>query len=122
MAYDSMFDCPRCEGKGKIAEFRHIKGGICFLCNGAKKINKTVKYNRKGNLICQFTKGHVTNWYPDKGTIREYREVISFSFDGGRRFDGGFFVTDENKEERRDLWRWFKNQGAEMIFNNENRD
>lgn len=26
--------CPKCDGKGKIYYYYHVKGGICFLCNG----------------------------------------------------------------------------------------
>lgn len=26
--------CPRCGGGGFLPEFRHVAGGVCFLCNG----------------------------------------------------------------------------------------
>ncbi len=26
--------CPRCGGSGKLSQFLHVKGGVCFLCNG----------------------------------------------------------------------------------------
>lgn len=27
--------CPRCNGKGGFKIFMHVKGGVCFRCNGA---------------------------------------------------------------------------------------
>lgn len=30
-------DCPKCGGLGRIPEFHHIAGGVCFRCNGARK-------------------------------------------------------------------------------------
>lgn len=29
--------CKRCSGKGIIAEYAHIRGGLCFKCNGTGK-------------------------------------------------------------------------------------
>lgn len=26
--------CPRCCGKGEFPQFRHVEGGVCFLCRG----------------------------------------------------------------------------------------
>ena len=26
--------CPRCSGRGEFPQFRHIEGGVCFLCRG----------------------------------------------------------------------------------------
>lgn len=33
-------NCPRCEN-GTINAFRHIAGGVCFLCGGTAKVNAT---------------------------------------------------------------------------------
>lgn len=30
--------CPKCGGSGKLYEFRHVSGGVCFRCNGARFI------------------------------------------------------------------------------------
>lgn len=30
--------CSRCGGEGKLTHFGHVYGGICFKCNGAKKV------------------------------------------------------------------------------------
>ena len=27
--------CPKCGGGQKIAQFKHVENGVCFLCNGA---------------------------------------------------------------------------------------
>ncbi len=35
---DKCFDCPRCEGKGEIAAFRNVAGGVCFRCGGSGKV------------------------------------------------------------------------------------
>lgn len=32
------FDCPRCDGKGHIPFFNHVRGGVCFQCCGAGKV------------------------------------------------------------------------------------
>lgn len=34
-----MFTCPRCNGKGTIKEYGHIRGGVCFKCSGKGKVN-----------------------------------------------------------------------------------
>jgi len=26
--------CPKCHGNGKLYEYRHVSGGVCFACNG----------------------------------------------------------------------------------------
>ena len=126
MKVDSVFDCPRCESKGYLPEFSHIQGGVCFLCSGQKKINRNTQYNRKGKIICEFTKGH-TRIYDDvpspNTTPHEwkmiYREVLTFSFDGGNRWYGGWYITDENRLAMRGLWKWFKQQGSQMIITDE---
>ena len=28
-------DCPQCEGRGRIARYRHLNGGLCYRCNGS---------------------------------------------------------------------------------------
>ena len=30
--------CPKCGGSGKLYQFRHVSGGVCFRCNGARYI------------------------------------------------------------------------------------
>lgn len=27
-------ECPRCAGRGHIAAFQHVQGGVCFKCGG----------------------------------------------------------------------------------------
>lgn len=33
--------CKRCEGKGRLAHFGHVKNGVCLKCNGSGKVLKT---------------------------------------------------------------------------------
>lgn len=30
-----MVPCPRCNGKGGFAVYRHVRNGVCFRCEGA---------------------------------------------------------------------------------------
>lgn len=32
--YSPVRACPRCNGRGRIPQYRHVEGGICFLCYG----------------------------------------------------------------------------------------
>lgn len=27
-------NCPKCDGRGRIAAFGHVQGGVCFSCGG----------------------------------------------------------------------------------------
>ena len=27
--------CPRCDGYGRIDYYKHVRGGVCFKCNGS---------------------------------------------------------------------------------------
>jgi hypothetical protein len=36
----ALVECPKCFGSGNFQRFRHIVGGTCFLCGGAKKVSK----------------------------------------------------------------------------------
>ena len=36
-------DCERCDAKGYLEAFKHIKGGVCYACGGAKHVWKMVK-------------------------------------------------------------------------------
>jgi hypothetical protein len=38
-----MFDCGKCNGKGKIREFGHVHFGICFECEGTGKTTNRAK-------------------------------------------------------------------------------
>ena len=35
---DNFIECNRCSGTGYLEKYRHIENGICFKCNGLKKI------------------------------------------------------------------------------------
>ncbi|WP_159478610.1 hypothetical protein [Dyadobacter sp. 3J3] len=37
-------ECPRCNGEGHFDEFKHVYGGICFYCKGAKYIELMGSY------------------------------------------------------------------------------
>lgn len=32
--------CKRCDGKGRLAHFGHVKNGVCLKCNGSGKLLK----------------------------------------------------------------------------------
>ena len=37
-------ECPRCTGgKGVISAFKHVKGGVCFQCNGLGYVMRKTK-------------------------------------------------------------------------------
>ena len=33
-----MYDCPKCEGHGKIGAYSHVMLGVCFKCGGSGKV------------------------------------------------------------------------------------
>lgn len=35
---EKCFECPRCLGKGQIAAYRNVQGGVCFRCAGTGKV------------------------------------------------------------------------------------
>lgn len=35
---ESRVPCPRCRGEGNLPQFRHVEGGICFLCRGRQTV------------------------------------------------------------------------------------
>lgn len=103
------FECPRCSGKGWLPEFRHIKNGTCFLCNG----NKTIKVGSQLNL----GKGRKPKVVFKKANT-EYRvaETIEVWFDGKYGYVQEFvmYINDGNRQELRDLWKCLKDNGAIM--------
>lgn len=36
-------NCPRCGGSGYIHQYRHVEGGICFLCRGSGQYSSYIK-------------------------------------------------------------------------------
>lgn len=118
--YDFVFECPRCSGQGYIQAFSHIKGGVCFLCGGAKVIEINRQYTKKDKIVCRFVKGHCHQYDENWKLVWHYREAISVSFDGGYNFQGNM-ITDENKQQMRSLWLWCKQNNAEMIIEDEDK-
>ncbi len=52
MEFERM-DCYRCSGNGRIREFSHIAGGVCFKCNNSKVLpatRKDVQINKAYNV------------------------------------------------------------------------
>jgi transcription elongation factor Elf1 len=117
--YDSVFECPRCSGQGYIQAFSHIKSGVCFLCGGAKVIEIKKKYPKSDKLVCRFTKGHCNMYDANWKLEWVYREAIGVSFDGGYEYSFATLITAENKESMRSLWLWCKQNGAEMLVEDE---
>ena len=35
---EKCFECPRCCGKGHIAAYSNVQGGVCFRCAGTGKV------------------------------------------------------------------------------------
>lgn len=120
----NQIECPRCDGRGILQEFSHILNGRCFLCGGDKVINLKTKYSKKG-LICKVGKGIVNQQHPliPSRWVKKYRTCIVLSFDGGNSFRGVssapvVFGNDKNNPELeplRNVWKWAKNAGAELI-------
>lgn len=101
--------CPRCNGRGTLPEFAHIKGGACFLCGGAKTINSTFKYQADRKFkppIVEFIKAANHNC----------KDAIQVWFDSKYGYGAQIIetVNEENKLEMRELWKFFKNNGAIM--------
>ncbi len=47
------YKCEKCDGKGEIAAFRGVMGGVCFKCNGTgKQANKPVAPSKK--YVCKY--------------------------------------------------------------------
>ncbi|RUR74883.1 hypothetical protein PCC6912_50610 [Chlorogloeopsis fritschii PCC 6912] len=116
--YDSLIECPRCCGQGYIQAYSHIKGGVCFLCAGAKVIELRKKYIKKDKIVCRFIKGHCHQYDANWKLQWVYKETISVSFDGGETFEFVRTIEDNNREQMRSLWLWCKQNGAEMLQKN----
>ena len=124
---ENTIPCPRCDARGFIPEYSHIASGRCFLCGGAKVIDKKAQYGRKG-LICKVGRGYVNFLHPTVGGayVRKFRTCVVLSFDGGYNYVGVKSAPpvietkpDKNNPELeaiRDVWRWAKQAGAEMIY------
>lgn len=117
--FDSVFECPRCNGKGFIPEFRHIKDGTCFLCCGAKKI----AFNTKNNAVVQKKTQVVFKRYEayktGVGMVTVEAIEVWMNSKIGMQSVGGGYINDENREEYRLMWSYFKANGAEMIVKDE---
>lgn len=103
---DSVFDCPRCDGRGHINEFRHIKNGVCFLCAGAKVIEMKAPSKKVIEKKTQVV------------LIRCHAyEMIEVWMNGTRGLESVFcrYINDGNRDELRRLWAWFRANGAKMI-------
>lgn len=35
--------CPKCSGTGIVERFGHVKGGVCFDCNGTGKLTASLR-------------------------------------------------------------------------------
>ena len=101
--------CPKCNGRGVLQEFSHIKSGSCFLCGGAKNINSTHKFQQKKKL-----KAPIVEFI--KAANDRCSDAIEVWFDGKYGYGSQIFerITEDNKLEMRELWMFFKNNGAIM--------
>lgn len=115
---DSVFECPRCNGKGHLPEFRHVKNGVCFLCAGEKTISLKKRYPKKDAIVCTVLKGMCSQYTDNTFTKLEYvyREAINISFDGGVTVLFAKLIDDSNRSEMRAVWKWAKDNGATMIL------
>ena len=107
----SVIDCPRCGGAGRLDCFSHVNGGICFLCDGAKVVDEkvTIKAARAKKLYIRYKKEWIHTY--DQEWIHNESNFISW--DGGNSSAPGTDrITDENREEKRKLWRWAVANGA----------
>lgn len=57
-------DCPRCSGLGTRKVFSHVLGGICFKCNGARKV--VVSINHKPSKMFKVMAAFVTDYNDHK--------------------------------------------------------
>ena len=51
-------DCGKCSGKGRIFSVSHVKGGVCFACNGTGErhtVRRTKVYADKWTVSCEGT-------------------------------------------------------------------
>lgn len=124
-------ECPRCLGKGWLPEFRHVKGGICFLCGGAKVITPRSKGNAK-TMELYVIQGTVNMYHPVvKGAyVKKFRTALVVSFDGGRsRMSVPGLPVIEGKREKNDpelqrfrqFWRWVKDNGGQCYFQDQDK-
>lgn len=34
------YECPKCGGTGRIDCYKHVNGGLCFMCNGSGRVDR----------------------------------------------------------------------------------
>lgn len=135
---DSVFTCPRCDGKGWLPEFRHIKNGDCFLCGGAKVITSNRKF-KADKFSCSYSKIRLEKRLSARGWVAYQKECakamphwqnlkveeyqpgfynVSYEFERmdveGKNMDMSLFITDSNRQEMSNFWTWLKGNGCKM--------
>ena len=100
-SFDSVFDCPRCSGKGYLDHFNHVASGRCFLCGGSKKVTLKER-NNKGEYHCDHYVNHGHNqlcitWAETDGRVRS---IVAKE------------ITPQNRDEMANLWKAAKAAGV----------
>lgn len=119
-----ILECPRCDGKGRLEAFSHIRSGLCFLCAGAKTVNLSDKIKTsKDERTVTYKKGETE--YRERnsktGLVKwktDYYEYIRI--DWGSKNEGentsDLVINDGNREHLRSVWSWLKQNNFKMII------
>lgn len=68
------FECPRCLGKGQIAAYRNVQGGVCFRCNGTGKV-ATRPAKPSAKWVCDFASGQHIGYVKAKTEAEAMRKA-----------------------------------------------
>lgn len=67
-ALSSLTSCPNCSGRGHIAEFSHVSGGVCFKCGGLGTAPMTRKAEKLAASyrarLCELDARYITHFAP----------------------------------------------------------
>lgn len=110
-------ECPRCSGTGELPHFKHVDGGVCFLCDGEKTIEASEIKLPESACVCYQDNRNCTEHhgqpFPKEWRIERFSLVVN----GGRFMPNGWdyvtAVTDENRASLRALWMAAKASGVE---------
>jgi hypothetical protein len=113
MSFDNVFDCAKCQGKGRIQAFRHYAQGDCFQCKGTGKITLN-NLPSSATVSLVYKKGWIQTYPENSKPVKRFQDelyqLVSYadgSVDSKLIAD---FNTTEDKTEYRNLWANFKGQ------------
>tara|TARA_R110002051_G_scaffold4866_3_gene26857 strand:- start:522 stop:1004 length:483 start_codon:yes stop_codon:yes gene_type:complete len=91
------YECLRCDGKGKLWEFTHVLGGVCFKCNGSGSVLLKNKRRVKPPVVAALPTEEelaAIALEESKRAERAKAEEIAEEMAKDLRFDHAYYIID----------------------------